>query len=343
MKLKNLLLPLFAVLTIFAMGSCKPKADNTPTVKTTIKLSQVSVELEEGKSIKLNATLNPSDAKEAITWESSNKEIATVKNDGTVTAVKAGEATITAKLANGNSATCKVNVKAPKKVEPTPAPNPDQGGDKKKPDEGGKPYTIKFEQDSYTVEKGKSIEVKVIVTANGDNELPADIQSKITLETRIEKVNGRDVAIITKGRGFSITGENIGKTILKASLEGAESIECPVEVIEAKFDIPAGAKVAFQYDDEIISELTFGFYDSAKWVSIVFVNDKNEVLEIEGVSSDDFTVDIPKVKNADGNEQDLIKTGFNGWEPNGVKGSGTLKATFTKNPDYKGEIKVTVK
>ncbi|CQB87674.1 Uncharacterised protein [Chlamydia trachomatis] len=114
-------------------------------------------------------------------------------------------------------------------------------------------------------------------------------------------------------------------------------------MIEAKFDIPQGAKVAFQLEDEIITELTFGFYDSAKWVSIVFVNDKNEVLEIEGVSSDDFTVDIPKVKNADGNEQDLIKTSFNGWEPNGVKGSGTLKATFTKNPDYKGEIKVTVK
>ncbi|BDE82719.1 Ig-like domain-containing protein [Porphyromonas somerae] len=342
MKLKNLLLPLLTLLAIITISSCKQKADDTPTVKTTIKLSQTAIELEEGKSIKLNAILTPQSTQEAITWESSNKEIATVANNGIVKAVKAGEATITAKLANGNAATCKVTVTA-SKVAPTPTPDPNQGGGDK-PGDKKILYKLQFEQPSYTVEKGKSIQVKAVVTAIGNNELPKEIQSKVTYSGGKVMVEGKgeELRALVSING-KVEGNELGKCKVKAELEGAEAVECEVEVIEAKFEIPAGAKIAFEYDDELITELNFSEWDSAKWVTIVFVDANNQKLDIEGLSQDDFEHEIPKVKDDKGGEHPLIKIDFSGWGPNGFKGTGTVKVTFKKNTDYTGQIKVTVK
>ena len=51
-------------------------------------------------------------AKRKVTWTSSNKKIATVKN-GIVTAIKAGKCTITAQVKNGKKLTCKLTVTDP--------------------------------------------------------------------------------------------------------------------------------------------------------------------------------------------------------------------------------------
>ena len=58
----------------------------------------------------LSYTITPEDSASYITWSSSSK-VATVDQNGFVTAVKAGTATITAKSRNGKKATCKVTVK----------------------------------------------------------------------------------------------------------------------------------------------------------------------------------------------------------------------------------------
>lgn len=346
MKLKSLLLPLGILLTMLAFGACKEKPDDTPTVKTTIKLSKATAELKEGTTLLLSAILTPQEAKEEVTWESSDSQVATVTK-GLVKAVKAGEATITAKLANGNSATCKVKVTPKEAPAPTPTPDPKKPGNGDQPGKGdGKNiiYKLKFEQASYTVEKGKSIQVKAVVTAIGNNELPKEIQAKVTYsggKVRIEGKGEDQLAIVaTNGK---VDGVNLGKCKVKAELEGAEAVECEVEVIDAKIDIPAGAKLAFECEDELITELNFGAWDSAKWVTIVFVDADNQKLDIEGLSNDDFKIEIPKVKDKDENEHDLINVGFNGWAPNNVKGTGIVKVTFKKNTDYTGQINVTVK
>ena len=46
-----------------------------------------------------------------VTWTSSDSGVATVNSQGKVTAVKAGEATITARSNNGQTATCTVIVR----------------------------------------------------------------------------------------------------------------------------------------------------------------------------------------------------------------------------------------
>lgn len=80
---------------------------------TGMRLSKESLTLQENSSDTLTAMVEPADAtNKAVTWESSDTDIATVSEDGTVTAVSAGRATITATAADGSgaSASCEVTV-----------------------------------------------------------------------------------------------------------------------------------------------------------------------------------------------------------------------------------------
>ena len=82
---------------------------NTPAV--TLTLDQTALELTVGGTGKLTAT-----GAEGITWTSSNADVAAVAEDGTVTAVTAGTATISAAAEGADPVTCTVTVKeAPKK------------------------------------------------------------------------------------------------------------------------------------------------------------------------------------------------------------------------------------
>ena len=78
-----------------------------------ITLNKAETSISVGNSETLTATVAPENAAiKALTWASSDEEVATVAPDGTVTAVKAGAATITATAADGSgkSAVCKVTV-----------------------------------------------------------------------------------------------------------------------------------------------------------------------------------------------------------------------------------------
>ena len=83
------------------------------SVTSSITLDKSTAEVEIGKDITLKATTVPTDGV-TVKWTSSNAEIATVDN-GKVTGIKEGEATITATLVeNGNEtvkSTCVVTVK----------------------------------------------------------------------------------------------------------------------------------------------------------------------------------------------------------------------------------------
>lgn len=77
-----------------------------------VTLNRTSLELDEGQTYTLTATISPSNAtNKTVTWTSSDSGVATVNSQGKVTAVKAGEATITARSNNGQTATCTVIVR----------------------------------------------------------------------------------------------------------------------------------------------------------------------------------------------------------------------------------------
>ena len=91
--------------------------EDIPT--TGVTLDKTTLALVNGNSGKLTATVEPSEASQSVTWASSDETVAKVDENGTVTAVGAGEATITATAkvaaADGSthSATCTVTVMEP--------------------------------------------------------------------------------------------------------------------------------------------------------------------------------------------------------------------------------------
>ena len=74
-----------------------------------ISIDRVSMKLLKGESMALSAEVTPEDAMDAVTWSSSDASVATVDQNGNVTAVGVGTATITA-TAGDYSATCEVTV-----------------------------------------------------------------------------------------------------------------------------------------------------------------------------------------------------------------------------------------
>ena len=82
---------------------------------TSVHLNLTAITLDEGVSQTLRATINPSDTTDdkTLTWSSSNTNVATVDQEGKVTAVKEGVATITVTTVNGRRAECKITVNKP--------------------------------------------------------------------------------------------------------------------------------------------------------------------------------------------------------------------------------------
>ena len=78
---------------------------------TGVTLSQTELSLEKGETADLTATVSPADAtNQKVTWSSNNTTVATVEN-GKVTAVSGGKATISVTTEDGNhTATCEVTV-----------------------------------------------------------------------------------------------------------------------------------------------------------------------------------------------------------------------------------------
>lgn len=92
-----------------------------PTEPETVKVSgitlnpDISLEFKEGSSYTIKATVAPSNAtNNSVKWVSSSPDVATVDDNGNVTALKAGSTTITCTAVDGSgvSASCTVTVKA---------------------------------------------------------------------------------------------------------------------------------------------------------------------------------------------------------------------------------------
>ena len=97
MKKVLTLLAVFAMVGFVSCNKDKPTPTPTPEKKAeTATITAGDVTVEEGKTVKINATTNST---AAITFETADASIATVSSDGTVTGVKAGATKITLKVA----------------------------------------------------------------------------------------------------------------------------------------------------------------------------------------------------------------------------------------------------
>ena len=175
-----------------------PTTDPSPTTVsvTGVTLNKASMNLVEGKSEVLSATVSPDNAtNKAISWKSSDAAVASVDATGKVTAVKAGSATITVTTTDGSkTATCAVTVTA-KEVKVT---------------------GITVDPSTLEIKEGTTSQLKVVIT-------PADATSKdITWKSTNTE------AATVDGSGL-VTALKEGKTRIVATVTGSE-IEAFCEV-----------------------------------------------------------------------------------------------------------------
>ena len=84
------------------------------TPVTAVVFDQENITLEIGQCAEIAATVLPEDAVDkSIVWESSDAEVASVDENGTINALGSGKATITATSLNGTTAKCEVVVPMP--------------------------------------------------------------------------------------------------------------------------------------------------------------------------------------------------------------------------------------
>lgn len=104
------------------IGDNESERSDTVTITTdyspvaSVTVAPKTNNLEVGATRSLTATVEPSTAKQDVTWSTSEEGVATVSN-GTVTAIAEGTATITA-TAEGQTDTATVNVTEPEPEEP---------------------------------------------------------------------------------------------------------------------------------------------------------------------------------------------------------------------------------
>ena len=109
MKKRRILLLVLAVsLLLCSCGEVKIES---------ITLSKNAAELKEGESVTLSAVVAPENATESYGWKSADEGVATVDENGVVTAVAPGNTNILAVSERGKTAACSVTVAAPTAYE----------------------------------------------------------------------------------------------------------------------------------------------------------------------------------------------------------------------------------
>jgi len=112
--MKNKFFALFTILlsiSLITTYSCKKEKDKSVSV-TEVGLNKTSTTLIEGETETLVATVMPENATDkSVVWESGNESAATISQEGLVSAIGEGKATITVKTNDGGfSASCEVTV-----------------------------------------------------------------------------------------------------------------------------------------------------------------------------------------------------------------------------------------
>lgn len=161
----------------------------------TIALDPTSATLKMGKTETVTITATTENFDGTVEWKSDNEKVATV-DKGVVTAVGAGEATITA-TAGTATATCKIT------VEPADVPAP----------------VITVKPDTAEMILGNTVEL----TASNDKDV------KLTY-----KYESSNTEVATVDDNGVVKAVGVGEATITVSAEGATPAECAINVRKAK-------------------------------------------------------------------------------------------------------------
>lgn len=188
---------------------------------TSLKLNKTSATLTEGDTLKLKATVKASSgANKKLAWSSSKKSVATVK-DGMVTAVKAGDATITVKTTDGTNKkkTCKIKVNAkPQEASTTTEQKQDEP-------------TIVEKKTTVAPVTGKAVEVEVAL--KDASKVQSDLNSAAktagvkTTDTFKVNLDGTDYTATYDGTNVKVAGKLVSEVV---AAKNAKTVKVKVNV-----------------------------------------------------------------------------------------------------------------
>ena len=212
---------LFALLLCVGviMISCE---EIQPISVTSVSLNSTSMELVEGTTQTLVATVSPSNAEnQKVIWSSNNSSVATV-TDGVVTAIKAGTATITVKTDDGNkTATCSVIVVA-KEIPVT---------------------SVSLDQTEIELLEGD--ELTLTATVKPDNATNKNVTWTSSNESVATVDNGKITAVKAGSSMITVTTE-----------DGNKSTTCEVTVLHVQ------SNDVIVFADDIMKELCITAFDT---------------------------------------------------------------------------------
>ena len=239
----------------------------TPPV-TGVTLDPTELSLFTGESQTLTATVVPDNAtNKAVTWDSSNTEVATVNTNGTVKAVAPGTANITVKTVDGShTATCAVTVTAP--PEPTPPPYIPPS----------KPNWTSVARKLANAQPGDTVTVKM----NGETEVPGDVW---------ETIAGRDVTVVLDMGGnvsWTVDGNDVPTATHFADMDfgvDRNTTGIDVDVINAITGEVSSVQITLAHDGEFGFTLTLtaplGRENAGYWANLYHYDENAKTLNYE--------------------------------------------------------------
>lgn len=247
-----------------------------------ISLSPAKIDLDVGETETLTSTISPVDASyQTVTWKSNAPSVATVDQNGTVTAKGVGEAVITATAQDGGkTATCTVTVTQPGgggggSSRPTPTPS-QQATDKIEDAKDGDTVTVK---------------------------LPTG-QTKLEKEV-FEELAGRDVTLeitVPGGVTWTVNGQDIPENAKLSDLDLGVSMNTstiPVSVVNAITGEVGTIQISLKHDGEFGFTMTLsaplGKTNAGYWANLYYYNKGIGVLEFQAADriASDGTASFP--------------------------------------------------
>lgn len=195
------------------------KEETGDTEITSVTLNCSTLTLEAGKTGKLSATVLPASATDkTVIWSSSKPDVASVSSNGTVTAIKAGTAVITATATNGKSASCTVTVT----------------GGKTDPDPGQPETTVSASAALRSAGLTKGKPSFRFALKNAKN--VATVRVQFTADTDVVSVTGANgFTVLDKAKGSMVGGKYTGEVMLVYVNDGRTAFTQSAEKAIASF------------------------------------------------------------------------------------------------------------
>jgi len=194
--MKKVFLALLAVLALGTLAACGGDPD-----PESVSLDESSVTIDVGDSVTVIATVDPSDADQGVEWSSDDEAVATVE-DGEITGVAEGSATITATSTADDSLSASVEVTV------------EEEGDDPDPDPDG-PESVELSDETLELEIDEQYLLEASVLPEGENQA-------VTWSTS-------DDSVVTVSGGV-VEGIATGTATVTATSDEDDSVSASVEI-----------------------------------------------------------------------------------------------------------------